>query len=313
MKRGIFEMFSLSSKKLVSVLAAIVCLCGIVPVGAAAEASEEATEVYQYVSVKDTWIRSSQKNSDSNKVVSVPKGRYIQVTKEEYGWGYATCFASDGNLYGGWTPLYQYKYVGFAPPETSNAPSYKVITSTTDNSKKQDIPEALPTPPMPDGPETSGESTATTNTGYPSGVENNKTKKKVYDYLINTLGFNRAAACGIMVNVQEESKFNPAIEIIDTNEEPSIGLFQWNGERCQAFKDYCDARTLEYGSVDAQLQYLSYELKNKKSIQYKKMLAFEDSDQGAYDAAYYWASKFEICSQNRWEPRAQAGQKLYLS
>ena len=138
-------------------------------------------------------------------------------------------------------------------------------------------------------------------------------KSKIYAYLTDNLGFQRSAADAIMANIEAESSFNPSIEVEDTNGLMSIGLFQWNGDRCDNFKKYCNARSLEYGSVDAQLTFLSYELNGTYSKQYDKMLGFADSADGAYNAAYYWASHFEVCASSGWEKRAERASTLYKS
>ncbi|MEE5993976.1 MAG: phage tail tip lysozyme [Oscillospiraceae bacterium] len=125
------------------------------------------------------------------------------------------------------------------------------------------------------------------------------------------LGFNRAATEAIMTNIDYESGFNPTKEAIDTNDLPSIGLFQWNGERCDNFKAFCNARSLEYGSVDAQLLFLKHELTGRYYQQYETMLNFADSADGCYDAAYYWASRFEVCSSSYWANRAESAYQYY--
>jgi len=145
----------------------------------------------------------------------------------------------------------------------------------------------------------------------PQSTQQSPIQEKIYSYLVNELGFNRASAIGIMTNVSYESNFIPTIEITDSNGLPSIGLFQWNGERCDNFKAFCNARTLEYGSVDAQLMFLKYELNNQYYQQYETMLNFSNTADGCYNAAYYWASKFEICTSDAWAERAQTAYRSY--
>jgi len=146
---------------------------------------------------------------------------------------------------------------------------------------------------------------------YPSDIQQSSVKTKVYSYLIEELGFNCACADAIMTNMEYESSFNPCKESIDTNGLPSIGLFQWNGERCHNFKSFCNARELEYGSVDAQLLFLKQELTGQYCKQYETMLNFENNADGCYDASYYWASKFEVCSSVYWKERAETASKYY--
>jgi len=139
----------------------------------------------------------------------------------------------------------------------------------------------------------------------------NTVRDKVYNYLVNTLGFNRASAIGILTNMEYESKLRPNIEVMDTNGLYSIGICQWNGSRNDAFKSFCNERVYEYGSLDAQLEYLQYELEHDYIDIYNKMLKFSNDADGAYNAAYYWASKFEVCNSVYWEERAQSAYSNY--
>ena len=150
-----------------------------------------------------------------------------------------------------------------------------------------------------------------TQTSPPQSVQQSPIQEKVYSYLVNELGFNRASAMAIMTNIRYESNFVPSCETIDTNGLPSIGLFQWNGVRHDNFKAFCNARTLEYGSVDAQLMFLKHELTTDYYQQYETMLNFSNTADGCYNAAYYWASKFEICSSDFWAERAQSAYQSY--
>ena len=153
----------------------------------------------------------------------------------------------------------------------------------------------------------------TTSIGQPDNVQWSSAERQVYNYLTKTLSFNKAAACAIMANIEAESGFVASKEVIDVNGLTSIGLFQWNGSRCDGFKSYCNARSMEYGAVSSQLEYLGYELNNGYYRHYLTMLSFEDSASGCYEASYYWASKFEVCQRSQWEKRASAAYALYES
>ena len=79
-------------------------------------------------------------------------------------------------------------------------------------------------------------------------------KDSVYSYLTEKLGFNSAAACGIMANIEQESGFNPAVVILDCNGRPSGGLCQWNGGRFRNLKNFCYQKGYNYLSVEGQLE-----------------------------------------------------------
>lgn len=119
-------------------------------------------------------------------------------------------------------------------------------------------------------------------------------KAAVYRYLTNTLGLNRAAACGIMANVEKESNFNPKDVAVDSNGKLSGGLFQWNGSRFTNLKNYCSKNGYNYLSITGQMNYLKAELSTKSySGIFKHMKGVSNDSSGAYDAGYYWCYYFE--------------------
>lgn len=119
-------------------------------------------------------------------------------------------------------------------------------------------------------------------------------KTQVFSYLTKELGFNSAAACGIMANIEKESNFKSTTVIRDSNGLLSGGLCMWNGARLTSLKNFCNKRGYNYLSVTGQLEYLDHELKNgyKKVYNYLKNVA--NSSSGAYNAAYYWCYYFEV-------------------
>jgi hypothetical protein len=138
-----------------------------------------------------------------------------------------------------------------------------------------------------------------------SNTSSNKTT--IFKYLTEELGFNSAAACGIMANIEKESSFRPNIIIRDSNGLPSGGLCMWNGSRLNNLKKYCANKGLNYLSIEGQLSYLEYELKKDqyKHI-YKYLKNVADSSKGAYNAAHYWCYYFEVPA-NRSSKSVQRG------
>ena len=67
-------------------------------------------------------------------------------------------------------------------------------------------------------------------------------KTEVFSYLTKELGFNSAAACGIMANIEKESNFKSGTIIRDSNGLLSGGLCQWNGSRLTNLKNYCSKK-----------------------------------------------------------------------
>lgn len=113
----------------------------------------------------------------------------------------------------------------------------------------------------------------------------------IYTYLTETVGLNRAAACGILSNIKSESNFNPEA-IGDSG--AAYGICQWNSRR-NSLISYCEKNGYEsWKSLEGQLGYLQYELEtNKKSVG-NVLRALPDTAQGAYDAAYHFCVYFEI-------------------
>ena len=120
---------------------------------------------------------------------------------------------------------------------------------------------------------------------------------QVFSYLTQKLGFNSAASCGIMANIEHESEFNPNLVIRDRNGLLSGGLCQWNGGRFTNLRNFCNDRGYEYLSIEGQLEYLSYELqKDSFNHIYQYLKGVPNNEEGAYNAAYYWCYYFEIPS-----------------
>ena len=117
---------------------------------------------------------------------------------------------------------------------------------------------------------------------FDSASGNLEDKQKVWSYLVNDLGMNRAGAAGVMGNIQKESSFRTAA-IGDGG--TSGGLVQWHDEspgvgRFTNLKNFAASQGLPFESLDAQLGYLGQELndgyrgvynkvKNASSVEYK--------------------------------------------
>ena len=120
-------------------------------------------------------------------------------------------------------------------------------------------------------------------------VTGNANQDAIYSYL-SQQGFNDAAICGILANIQHESNFNPnAVGDGGT----SYGICQWHNERNTSLQNYCNSNGLDYRTVEGQLSYLMYELKNNYTGVYNTLKSVPNTQQGAYQAAYEWTVKFE--------------------
>lgn len=129
-----------------------------------------------------------------------------------------------------------------------------------------------------------------------SAVNIQKNKSEVYRFLTKTLKLNRAAACGIMANIEQESNFNPTTVVVDTNGLLSGGLFMWNGSRFSALKNFCSKKGYNHLSIKGQMNFLKSEMKSTSKRIYAHMKGVSNDKAGAYDAGYYWCYYFEVPS-----------------
>ena len=302
---------------------------------------------YQCVSVIGAWLRSKpNKSAESENLYIISTDECINVTKTDGRWGYAEIKASDGTVYKGWTSLTNFlqtydepqRYVAdvdtylMADPWTG----YTSILGTATAGQSLEVQQIFQnqwvlvsasvdttwdTHETVSGwvdindisVDTSTESDDTTwyyvNTNYTDGSN----WDIIYRYLRNELGFNSAVTQAILTNIEYESGWNPNAWCVDTNGLISYGICQWNGGRYDALQSYCANNNLDYTSLYGQLEYLKYELTSSYYNQYLTMFYYEDSADGCMDAAYYWASKFEVCSSRYWSARASSAYYEYDS
>lgn len=144
-------------------------------------------------------------------------------------------------------------------------------------------------------------------TATAASTESNK--RAVFDFLTGEGGFNSAAACGIMANIEHESNFNPTTVARDSNGLLSGGLCMWNGPRFKSLQNYCYKNGYNYLSINGQLRFLMYELKTDyfKHI-YKYLKGVSNNSSGAYNAGHYWCYYFEV-PRNRASKACERGRK----
>ena len=111
-----------------------------------------------------------------------------------------------------------------------------------------------------------------------------------YSYL-SSQGFNNAAICGILANIESESGFSTTA-LGDGG--TSYGICQWHEGRWDSLKDYCSENNLDSDSLEGQAQYLVSELKNSYPDVYETLQNVPNTAEGAYQAAYKWTTDFEI-------------------
>ncbi len=116
-------------------------------------------------------------------------------------------------------------------------------------------------------------------------------EETVFNYLVKTMGLNEAAACGVLSNIRSESGFRP--NALGDNG-TSYGICQWHNSRWTNLKNYCNKHGYDWKTLNGQLHFLEYELKNNYKSVYNTLKSVPNTAQGAYDAAYKWCYSYEV-------------------
>jgi len=99
------------------------------------------------------------------------------------------------------------------------------------------------------------------------------------------LGFNKAHASGIAGNIFVESSYNP--KAIGDNG-TSFGLAQWHKSRWQTLNYWCLDNKLDPNTMEAQLQYLTWELNNTEKRAKRELFKTDNPTDSAYAFAKYF-------------------------
>ncbi len=127
---------------------------------------------------------------------------------------------------------------------------------------------------------------------YSASAPTTQTVKTIYNFLINEMGLNSAAACGVLANIEKESDFNPNLY---GDSGSSYGICQWHNGRFENLKKFCNANGYSWKSLEGQLYFLKYELNTNKTDTGKIIdrLDVPNTADGAYTAGYNWCYYFE--------------------
>ena len=115
----------------------------------------------------------------------------------------------------------------------------------------------------------------------------------IFNYITGTIGLNKAAAYGIMANMQRESGYTPTAD----NGMGYYGLCQWGGGRNTNLINWCGENGLEYWTLDGQLAFMNMELNNIYTGCFDTLRNVEDSGEGAYQAGYAFGMYYEVAGE----------------
>lgn len=118
---------------------------------------------------------------------------------------------------------------------------------------------------------------------------------EIFNFCINNMGLNVAAASGVLANIKCESSFNPNSKgDYQNGVHTSYGICQWHNSRYTNLKNWCNNNGYDYTTLTGQLNFLKYELKISYSAVWNKLNSVENTAEGAYEAGAYWCARFEV-------------------
>ncbi|MCD8084938.1 MAG: phage tail tip lysozyme, partial [Clostridiales bacterium] len=129
----------------------------------------------------------------------------------------------------------------------------------------------------------------------------------IYTYLTDTLGLNTAAACGVLANMYTESGLDPTI----TGSGGYYGLCQWSSTRLTNLKSLYPSN---YDTVSGQMGFTAQELGGLWDSAVKTssyLRSVPNTEEGASNAAYYFAKYFEGCSSSTYASRQRLATDTY--
>ncbi len=197
------------------------------------------------------------------------------------------------------------------------------ISNTIDNAFSifdniEDIPEQHNSQPSNshNEPESNVQSTSTISDGTVTGEwpsdSNQENVSEIEKYLMNEMGLNRAAATAVMANMYHESRFNTTT---NGDNGTSYGLSQWHNSRKTNLINYCNKNGYDYTTVEGQMKFYEYELKNSYPKVYEKLKNTPDTAEGAYEAAEYYCIYYEVPANRneQGKKRGSLAEKQYNS
>jgi hypothetical protein len=183
---------------------------------------------------------------------------------------------SEGRMYEtGW-------YTVESSVDTSTAGEYNVLIHACDNhGNVTEVSVPVTVNAKPTVNLVSASSAAVTAS---ASVDTGANASTVYSLLTGTYGLTKAAAAGIMANIQIESSFNPSAG------SSYYGICQWGGSRLSNLIAFCAANGYSSDSLEGQLAFMISEM---GSGMIATMNQVADSAEGAAQAGVYFRTTFE--------------------
>ena len=139
--------------------------------------------------------------------------------------------------------------------------------------------------------ETTDKKEETSSSGSSSIFNSGYSNEQItYLFLTRVMGYNTAAAVGVMSNIKHESGYKP---VSNGDSGTSYGICQWHAGRKTNLINWCTENGLDYNTVEGQLRFLQYELPTRYPSVDSYIRQVENTADGAYDAAYYFCFNFE--------------------
>ena len=161
-------------------------------------------------------------------------------------------------------------------------------------------------------------------------VTNNSNEEKIFKFLTENLGYNVAAACGVMANLYSESAFIPTnlenlyesklgyndlsyTYAVDSGKYTNFvrdtagyGLCQWTyWTRKQELLNFAKKSGTSIGDLNMQLNFMKKEITGTSTDKYAR--AAQNTADGAYKVGYYYCENYERPAQKKDEKSVSRG------
>lgn len=113
-------------------------------------------------------------------------------------------------------------------------------------------------------------------------------EKEIYTYLTGEMGFNNAAACGIMANIYYETNFTANISASGY-----YGLFMYWSGLTNELITWCGNNGHDYTTVHGQMKFFDHKMNTTYTSLRDSLLGLSNTAENAYNAAAMFCRQFE--------------------